>query len=153
MINIWVLYESRLGNTSRLAAAIAQSLARSERVRLLSATQAGVPAGVQLILIGVPSHRNSKPNCVFDWLRRLPNGSLKGIPFSVFDLRYTPQRWFEFSITWKIGRAIQRQGGRYAGSPETFFLSGHEGPVADGEIHRACAWANQILHNVVHSTH
>jgi hypothetical protein len=144
-MNVWILYESRLGNTAQLATAMVQEMARSERVRLLLASQAGAPSGVELLLVGIPSHRNSRPNCVLDWLRRLPVGALTGVRVSVFDIRFTPPRWFEFSMLHKIGRALLRQGGKYASPPESFFLAGPEGPLAEGEIQRACAWAVKMI--------
>ncbi len=145
MMNVWILYESRLGNTAQLATQIAQAMVRSERVRLLQASQAGIPTGVDLLLIGVPSHRHSRPDAVFDWLRRLPESALNGVRFSVFDVRFSLSRWFQVSIAWKVGRAVQRRGGQFASPPESFYLSGHEGPLAEGELQRAISWAFHMV--------
>lgn len=144
-MNVWILYESRLGNTAQLADKIAQAMVRSARVRLLSASQAGIPTGVDLLLIGVPSHRHSRPDAVFDWLRRLPVAALNGVKFSVFDVRFMPSRWFQTSTAIKVGRAILRRGGQYACPPESFYLSGHEGPLAEGEQQRAIGWASHMV--------
>jgi flavodoxin len=144
-MNVWVLYESQWGNTAQLAIAMAQEMARSDHVRLFLANQAGAPTELELLLVGIPSHRHSRPYCVLDWVRRLPAGSLAGVRFSVFDIRYVQFRWFEFSMAHKIGRALLRKGGKYAGPPESFFLTGHKGPLAEGEIQRACAWAVKLI--------
>jgi hypothetical protein len=148
MMNVWIVYESRLGNTARLAAAMAQAMAQSDRVQLLAASQAGVPSGVQLLLVGIPGHRSSRPDRVLAWLRQLPAGALKGVWISVFEIRFSRPRWFEFSMGWKISRMLLHHGAKHASSPECFFLSGHEGPMAEGEVQRACTWATQMLHTL-----
>lgn len=148
-MNVWVLYESRLGNTAQLAEAMAQAMTQWARVRLLTVNQADTPSGVHLLLIGIPSHRHSRPNGALDWVRRLPSGALNGVWVSVFEIRYEPLRWLQVSPTWKIGRALLRRGGRYAAPPESFFLTGHEGPIAEGEILRGCAWATQMIHRLM----
>ena len=147
-MNVWIVYESRLGNTARLAAAMAQAMAQSDRVQLVAASQAGVPSGVQLLLVGIPGHRNSRPDRVLAWLRQIPAGALKGVWISVFEIRFTRPRWYEFSMAWKISRVLLHLGAKHARSPESFLLSGREGPMAEGEVQRACAWATQLLHNL-----
>jgi flavodoxin len=144
-MNVWIIYESRLGNTAQLAMVIAQALARSERVQVLAAGKAGVPRGVELLLIGIPSHRHRSPDSVLEWLRRLPAGGLAGVHVSVFDIRYQPLRWFESSVAHKIGRKMLRLGAAYATLPESFFLTGHEGPLPEEEVQRARSWAQNML--------
>lgn len=144
-MNVWIIYESRLGNTAQLAMAIAQAVARTDRVQVMAASKAGVPRGVELLLIGIPSHRHRAPDCVLEWVRRLPAGGLAGVHMSVFDIRYQPLRWFESSIAHKIGRKLLRLGATYACMPESFFLNGHEGPLPDEELQRACSWAQNMI--------
>ncbi len=144
-MNVWIVYESKLGNTAELAAQLNQAMVRSERICLLQADQARTPEDIDLLLIGVPGHRHSRPDAIFDWLQRIPPYALHGVRFSVFDVRLTPLRRFQTSSARKLGRAILRHGGRYASPPESFYLAGPEGPLAEGELQRALFWTYQMV--------
>ena len=69
---IWVVYESKLGNTAALAQAIARALAREHRVRLVPVEDAGAPQGVDLLIVGCPNHRHHHPDGILAWLFKLP---------------------------------------------------------------------------------
>jgi flavodoxin len=85
---VWVVYESRLGNTAALAQAIGGALVREHRVRLLPVEEAGPPRGVDLLIIGCPHHRHHQPDGLLSWLFKLPPQMVQNLHFGVFEIRY-----------------------------------------------------------------
>lgn len=43
-----------------------------------------------------------------------------------------------------IARQLMKKGGTLALPPEGFYVKASEGPLKDGELDRAAAWARQI---------
>jgi flavodoxin I len=43
-----------------------------------------------------------------------------------------------------MAKALQKKGGDLASPPEGFWVIKQEGPLADGELERAAAWAKEI---------
>jgi flavodoxin I len=62
-----------------------------------------------------------------------------------FDTRLTAKwvRIFGYAGP-KIAAALQQKGGTQVGSPGGFFVKGKEGPLVEGEVERAAAWAREI---------
>jgi hypothetical protein len=48
-----------------------------------------------------------------------------------------------------IANALKKKGGMEVIAPEGFFVMDTEGPLKDGELERAAAWAQRITHRVV----
>jgi hypothetical protein len=44
----------------------------------------------------------------------------------------------------KIARALEKKGGTLAGPPGGFYVTGGEGPLKEGEVERAAAWAQGL---------
>ena len=44
----------------------------------------------------------------------------------------------------KISKALKNKGGTVVEQPAGFFVTGGEGPLKDGEIERAAAWARGL---------
>jgi hypothetical protein len=44
-----------------------------------------------------------------------------------------------------IADALKKKGGKLMLTPEGFYVKGMEGPLLEGEIERAAAWAGQII--------
>jgi len=40
---------------------------------------------------------------------------------------------------------LRKLGGKRIAAPETFFMAGREGPLEEGEIERARAWARMLV--------
>ena len=42
-------------------------------------------------------------------------------------------------------KALEKKGGTLAGSPGGFYVTGGEGPLKEGEVERAAAWAKGLV--------
>jgi flavodoxin len=147
-MNGLVVYYSRFGNTERVAEMIAGTLASDGTVRVISTDQLTTSdlSEADLVVMGSPTHRMNLPEAVRPALKALPKRVLRGAPVAAFDTSYKMSAWLaRFTAAWKLARKLRKLGGRRVVPPETFHVVEREGPLYDGEIERAKAWAESIL--------
>lgn len=162
-----VVYESWFGNTKRLAEEIADVLAAEGEVDLLSV--ADPPPSlehVDLLVLGAPTHVHglSSPRSrheavqqrgrigesgrgARDWIEALPLAGAARV--AVFDTRAHKPELLVGSAARRMARRIRKRGYRLAAEPESFFVTGTPGPLADGELERAKEWASSLTREVV----
>jgi flavodoxin len=76
----------------------------------------------------------------------LTQQSLEGIKVAAFDTRATSKFAKIFgNAAGRMAGQLTKKGGVPAASPEGFFVTGTKGPLKDGELERAAAWAKGIL--------
>jgi flavodoxin len=149
-----IVYFSKFGNTRRVAEAIAETMPPAGQTRVVSIEQL-TPAdfeGVDLVVLGSPTHAFSVPPAVRAALAALPPGILAGKSVAAFDttVRLWPLRLMRASP--KLLRELSRLGGKPIARPQTFFVktSGTQQPgetdllLAD-QLDRAREWASQLL--------
>lgn len=159
-MNILVVYESYFGNTEQIARAIYEALSRTQdalgTVRLLNA--AGVKpedlAGVGLLVVGSPTRGFRPTEATVAFLKGIPKGSLRGVRVAAFDTRILLETIDSKALRWMvntggyaakhIASSLQKSGGELVAPPEGFLVTGEEGPLKDGELERAAAWANKL---------
>jgi flavodoxin len=147
-MNALVVYYSQFGNTQRVAEAIAEQLQPAGSVRMLSTDRlmAADLQGVDLVVMGVPTHKMNLPEAIRPLLGNLPRGILREGYEAAFDTSYKMSAILaRFTAAKKLNRKLRRLGGKQIIAPETFHVKGHEGPLYDGEIERAKRWAGSIL--------
>ena len=143
-----VVYFSQFGNTQKIAQAIAEGLASGASVRTINVHQFGISEldGIELLVIGSPTHKMKLPDVVRPVLAQLPRRSLDGKSVATFDTSYKMSRWMApFTAARKLAHQLRKLGSRQAARPETFHVEGREGPLYDGEVERAKDWAALIL--------
>ncbi len=50
-----------------------------------------------------------------------------------------------FTAAPRLSKKLRKLGGQQVARPETFFVAGREGPLFDGELERAEAWAAALM--------
>jgi len=152
-----VAYDSAYGNTEQIARAIGSALGPQPEVEVLRVGDVTPQnlAGVSLLVVGSPTQKFSPTAATTALLKRIPNDSLKGVKVAAFDTRITEAeierikilaffvKLFGYAAEPIAGR-LQKKGGELAIAPEGFYVGGTEGPLLDGELERAVAWAGQI---------
>ena len=145
-----VVYDSKFGNTERIAQAIARGAATLGSVRVANIADAApsLAAGPDLVLVGGPTQRRSMSPGLRGFLEALPAGSLAGAATASFDTRYRGSTWLMGSAAAEAAKGLQRAGSRLAAPPESFFMN-RGGPVERqsleaGELERAEAWGRAI---------
>jgi flavodoxin len=144
-----VIYHSEFGNTRQVAEATAEVLSEVGSVRTVSAEQLTTAdlQGVDLVVMGTPTHKMNLPEAVRPVFDQLPRRSLRGVPVAAFDTSYEMSAILaRFTASKRIDRNLRKLGGKRLVPPETFHVHHHhEGPLFDGEIERAKTWAAIIL--------
>ena len=151
-----VIYDSKFGNTEKIAEAIARGVGPVSDVRLTSAADATrtletLATRPDLVLIGGPT-QNHGPSA---GLRGLVNGlpaKLRGIPAACFDTRYRGPVLLMGSAAATAAKALVKAGAQMVAPSESFFIIRH-GPMQlqtlePGEIERAETWGRAVATSV-----
>ena len=158
-----IVTESLFGNTLAIAEAIGGGIAEvhgQETVRVVHASRAPseLPADVDLLVVGAPTHLLSLPNAgsrhdaqgkgaahvqptgVREWIESVSIPT--GLRVATFDTSI-PERIGLGTAAGAAARALRRRGADASVGP-SFFVTGMEGPIADGELGRATAWGREL---------
>lgn len=158
-----VIYDSVYGNTARIAEAIGRGLGQvlgaSEEVRVMRMGEAnpGQLAGLEVLVVGSPTHGFRSTPGMRDFLKAIPRDALKGIRVAAFDTRMTEEELhshgpvlgtmvdiFGYAAP-RISDSLAKKGGVVAMPPEGFYVGGTEGPLLEGELERAEEWGRGLL--------
>jgi len=143
-----VVYFSKFGNTQIVAEAIAGSMEPGGSVRMISSDELTVNdmKDVDLVVMGSPTHNMNLPKAVQPVLDNLPKRILPGTPVAAFDTSYKMSAILSrFTAAKKLAKKLRKLGGVRIVAPETFYVMEREGPLYEGEIERAQAWATLIV--------
>jgi flavodoxin len=148
-MNTLVVFHSQFGNTEQVAEAITRVFQEAGAARTLKADglTAAELQGIDLVVMGTPTHKMNLPQAVRPAFEALPKRTLRGVPIAAFDTSYKMSAFLaRFTAAKRIDRKLRKLGGKRLVPPETFHVhERHEGPLFDGEIERAEAWAGSIL--------
>jgi flavodoxin I len=146
-MNTLIIYDSTFGNTEKIAQAIADISAEQGSVRTLrvSKVQSSDLEGVDLLVLGCPTHKRKPTDGVRAFLDCVSRRSLKGISAVVFDTRYRKPRLLTGSAARRLAKSLRKAGAFLLTSPQSFFVASREGPLEEGETERAAAWAREVL--------
>jgi hypothetical protein len=156
-----VICESPFGNTHAIAEAIAEAL----DAEVLSVDDPIDLDETELLVVGAPTHVHGLPSRrsrqaavdqgakgvdpehgVRDWLEELPRA--EGCLAAAFDTRFDKPAWLTGSAANGIAKRLRHHGFELAVPPESFYVLGTEGPLKDGELERATAWAGALRDQV-----
>jgi hypothetical protein len=158
-----VVYESLWGNTEKVARAIADRLGGAGTVEVVDSDAAPTTVdGYDLLLVGGPTHAFSMTRAatraeavkshsapheptrgIREWLNELERPSAT-IPAVAFDTRVDKPR-MPGSAAKAAKHELRSLGFETAVKQETFRVHGYEGPLLEGEVERASAWAKEVI--------
>ena len=143
-----VVYDSYFHNTMAIAEAVAEAL-KGEGIDVIFERfyqfDFSDMKDVDLFIIGAPTHMQGMPRPIKSVLKRLPGDTLKGINTIAFDTRYQMPVRKSGSAALRIARMLKKLGGEELLQPESFFVTERRGPLVDGELDRAKAWAKAVV--------
>jgi flavodoxin len=156
-MNVLIIYDTVHGNTEQLAEAMAGALISTASVRLQRAEgTAGIDAaGVDLLIVGGPTHRHGMSTVLTAVLEATGRGALRGVRAAAFDTRYRMAAWLSGSAAQQIARQLSKRGARLVAPPESFFMQRDVPPKGQkrrheleqleaGETERASRWATHV---------
>jgi flavodoxin len=151
-----VLYDSKFGNTEKIAQAIGAALAAKGEVSLSRVSDAKREhlTGLSHLVVGSPTWGGRPTPAINQWLKNLPSQGLDGIKVAAFDTRGDMSQVTSRFIQWLVGLVgfaaapisarLKKKGGTVAVAPEGFIVLEREGHLKDGEQERAAEWARSI---------
>lgn len=140
-----VIYDSLYGNTKTVAETIAGAMP-SEVTALHVGDVPGVDLGAyDLLIMGGPTHGGGPSEAMKKALEEMEPASLAGTYAAAFDTRITWWwlRPFGYAAA-RITRSLEKKGASVLVEGEGFLVTGGEGPLKEGELQRADAWAQQL---------
>ncbi|MBN2008907.1 flavodoxin family protein [candidate division KSB1 bacterium] len=156
-MNSLIVFDSVFGNTEQIASAIAGALGTDENIKLLRVNEASVDqiAETDVLIVGSPTRGFRATAATTHFLKQIPRNGLKGVKVAAFDTRISEQdidstmlrfmmKKFGYAAS-PIATRLRKKGGRLILPPEGFIVADTEGPLKDGELDRAVAWADKIL--------
>ena len=151
-----IIYESYFGNTEKIAEAIGPALASKGEAKVAKAVNSSLTDldGVDLLVIGSPTREFSATKNINAFIKKLNGNTYANLQVAVFDTRSdikeVDSKFLKF-MEKRAGYAddsmvkpLQKQGMKVYEDAPGFFVNDSEGPLKDGEIERAIAWADTI---------
>ncbi len=155
-MKILVVYDSVFGNTEKIAQTIGSAVGSRGEVRILRVGEVTSEelSAVGALFVGSPTRGFRPTPAVTNLLKGISAVALKGVRVAAFDTRISMSDTKSPILRFLVGLfgyaakpiadRLQRKGGQLALSPEGFIVKGTEGPLAEGELERAAAWAKGL---------
>lgn len=143
-----VIYDSKFGNTERIAEAIGRGAGAFGDVRVMSTAEAAAVARTlaerpDLLLIGGPTQKRGPSPALRAFMDALPV-PLRGVPTASFDTRYRGPLLLMGSAAAGVAKVLTRAGAETVAPPESFFMQRggrlELQQLDPGEVERAEAW-------------
>ena len=167
-MNTVVVYDSLFGNTEHIALAIAGTLrafgqvqavriepSESEELQRQAILRQNRVTGVRLepahpvelqgadmLILGCPTQAFKATPAMLSFLETVSSASLSGLAVACFDTRV---RGPFGSAARVMARKLQKMGVSLLLPPESFFVSGTQGPLKSGELDRAATRPQMLL--------
>jgi flavorubredoxin len=165
-MNVLVVTETCFGNTRTVAQAVADALAERPgagpvALQSVADTPLQIPTGVDLVLVGSPTHNLGMPTPasrrqaetkgapaaavgIREWVEGVTaDPAARDVRVVTFDTAVKGA--FSGSAAKAAAKVLRRRGFTGAERGPRFLVAGTAGPLVDGEVARARAWADGLL--------
>ncbi len=151
-----IIYDSRFGNTEKVARAIGEAITPLGEVRVVKVADANASEllPIDFLIVGSPTHGGGATRAIKEFLRKIPANALEDVRVASFDTRFSAKDKglgarivlgiFRYAAG-RIATILEYKGGYLAMVPEGFIVDESEGPLKKGELERAAIWAKQII--------
>lgn len=149
-----IIYDSRFGNTKKVAEAINKGISSKGTSRMKHASDWSNSdlREIDLLVIGSPTHGGHPSDQVKPVLDRIPDDALKGCKAAAFDTSIRPddQNFFIKNFAKMFGNAAPRiakqleKKGAEVLAAESYWVLGNEGPLEKSEDKRAEKWGASL---------
>jgi len=148
MVKIIVVYESKYGNTKRVAETIIEGIREVQGAEAvlneLKEADLNKIGEYDVILIGSPNHFGGPTKSVREFIDKLEKLNLDGRHFAVFDT-YLGKGFFEKAAK-KIEKRINEKvpGLKQIGPMLSIAVQGSKGPIVEGELPKSKEFGKKI---------
>ena len=149
-MNTWIIYDSKFGNTEKIAQAITMALHDYSTVHTLPVNKANAfslvnASDIDMLIVGCPTQTHGISPAMKSFLDKIPPNALRGLPTVCFDTRLNSPRWISGSAAHNLARVLYEKGAYVVVKSESFFVGEAEGPLETGELDRAATWAQAVV--------
>ncbi len=148
-MKVLIVYDSVYGNTEQIARAIGEAITNDVRVLHAREAEPSELQGIDLLIAGAPTQGGRPTQAMQDFLKRVSESDIKGMNVATFDTRISA-KWvgiFGYAAG-RIAKNLKKKGGALLLDPEPFFVEGTQGPLKEGELERAAAWAQEAINSL-----
>jgi flavodoxin len=140
-----VIYDSQYGNTEQIAKAIGGGIGGEVKVVRFGDVKAAELGSYDLLIIGSPTQGGRYTMTMKGFLDTITTDALKNVRVAAFDTRLKTKlvKFFGYAAT-RIADTLKIKGGNLVAPAEGFLVKSAKGPILDGELERAAAWAKGI---------
>ncbi len=140
-----VVFDSSFGNTEKVARAVAGAIPGAVSVSRVNQVSSADLGGVDLLVLGSPTVGGRPTPSMQQFVDDVPTAAAARLRLASFDTRITMKfaRIFGYAAP-RMAEALTGKGASLAMPPEGFIVKGRNGPLADGELERAAAWAGKV---------
>ena len=138
-----IVYDTNYGHTRRVAEAVADGL--GGRAVATAEVRLEELSGLDLLVAGSPIVGWKPTERMLAFLAELGRDRLKGVKAAAFDTRV--KLFIHGDAAGKINRALEAAGAEIIEPPGFFYVKGKEGPLLEGELEKARAWAATLKTN------
>jgi flavodoxin len=154
-LKVLIVYDSYFGNTEKIAHNISFALGDNVQVRRPIDVNMASLSELDLLVVGAPTRAFRPSDSIRDFLKKIPSGVLSSVKVASFDTRVDIEavgnpilkimvRLFGYAAK-PIINSLERKGGLRVSDPTGFYVLDTEGPLADGELEKASAWAASLI--------
>jgi flavodoxin len=138
-----VVYDSVYGNTAQVAEAVGAALPGESQVLRVAEANPAELGSFDLVILGAPTQSGRATEAMQAFLARVP--ALEAAKVAAFDTRLKA-RWVKIfgNAAGKIAIRLKSLGATLVADPEGFIVEGKVGPLVEGELERAAAWAKSL---------
>lgn len=142
-MKVLVVFDSLYGNTAKVAEAVGAAVLGENQVLSVGEAKPSELSSFDLVIVGSPTQGGRATEAMRAFLDGV--STLDGTRVAAFDTRLRG-RWVKVFgyAAGKIGEKVKSLGATLIAEPEGFVVEGKEGPLADGELERAAAWAKRL---------
>lgn len=146
-----VVYDSQFGNTEKVALAIADALREFGQAQAVHADPSHPIelSGVDLLVVGGPTQNMKATAGIRAFVDKLSPTQLSALSVACFDTRYRQPQIFTGSAADALAKNLAKIGVSPIAPAESFFVSRKSGPLVDGELDRASAWARSLANTAM----
>ena len=147
-----VVYDSYFGNTEKIAQEIAEAI--GGQAKKVNAVTEEDLTGLKVLFVGSPTRAFRPTPAILTFINGLDSAQMRGVKAAAFDTRIPEEQadsgFLRLLISLfgyadkKIAKKLQNKGVTLDLESEGFGVSDTEGPLLEGELERAKAWAKQI---------
>ena len=149
-MKILVIFESVYGNTENVARAIGGAITNDVQIIHAKEAKPNDLEGLDILIIGAPTQGGRPTQDMQNFLKDIAKTDIKGLKFASFDTRISA-KWvgiFGYAAG-RIAKNLRKKGADLIKDPEPFFVTGTEGPLKEGEMERAAAWAQEVVNTLI----